>query len=112
MAGEISALATGIEQTGWRYVTLHSNTLLSVGFYDDNNCIGYALDENGSLIEKGRFVFQNTLDMFGRGDANTMLAMEVPRVDFANRVFHVIDTENVGLRSTLATPIGKTVLIL
>lgn len=107
MEGEISAVATGIEQTGWRYMAHQNNTVFSIGYYDDNNAIGYGLDENGNVVEKGRFVFQNTLDMVGRGDDNTMLAMEVPRIGFADRIFHVVDVNNIGLRSTVSTPIWE-----
>lgn len=99
MEGSISAEGIGIEQTGWRYMSAHGNTLFSIGYYDDNNAIAYKLDNNGNLREKGRFVFENTLDMVGYADDNTMLAMEVPRVDFADRVLHKIDVNSVSIQS-------------
>lgn len=98
MEGSLSAEGIGIEQTGWRYMVGHHNTLFSVGYFDDNNTIAYELDEEGNVTEKGRFVFDNTLDMFGHPDENTMLAMEVPRIDFADRVLHKIDVNSVSIR--------------
>jgi hypothetical protein len=98
-AGTLSAAGVGIEQTGWRYMYGQDETVFSVGYYDDNNAIAYRLNGNGRLAEAGRFVFENTLDMFGRADANTMLAMEVPRIGFADRVLHVVDVNSVSIRS-------------
>lgn len=98
MEGSLSAEGIGIEQTGWRYMVGHKNTLFSVGYFDDNNAIAYELDAGGNITEKGRFVFENTLDMFGHVDENTMLAMEVPRIDFADRVLHKIDVNSVSIQ--------------
>lgn len=98
MSGSLSAEGVGIEQTGWRYMVGHRNTLFSVGYYDDNNAIAYELDGDGNLMETGRFVFENTLDLFGSADENTLLAMEVPRVDFADRVLHKIDVNSVSIQ--------------
>ncbi len=98
-AGTISAEGVGIEQTGWRYMYGLDGTVFSVGYYDDNNAIAYRLDSRGRLAEAGRFVFENTLDVFGRADANTLLAMEVPRIGFADRVLHVVDVNSVSIRS-------------
>ncbi|WP_185958260.1 DUF4374 domain-containing protein [Fodinibius sediminis] len=98
MSGSLSAEGVGIEQTGWRYMANHNNTLFSIGYFDDNNVIAYELNEQGVITEKGRFVFQNTLDMVGHANKETMLAMEVPRVDFADRVLHKIDVPSVSIR--------------
>ncbi|WP_138429299.1 DUF4374 domain-containing protein [Fodinibius saliphilus] len=98
MEGSLSAEGIGIEQTGWRYMAAHHNTLFSIGYYDDNNAIAYELDNEGNVVEKGRFVFENTLDMVGKGDSETMLAMEVPRVDFADRVLHKVDVNAVSIK--------------
>lgn len=98
MEGEITAEGVGIEQTGWRYMVGHHNTLFSVGYFDDNNAIAYELDQNGNITETGRFVFENTLDLFGSADENTLLAMEIPRIDFADRVLHKIDPNSVSIQ--------------
>lgn len=98
MEESISAEGVGIEQTGWRYMAGHNKTMFSIGYFNDNNAIAYELDEEGSLREKGRFVFENTLDMVGFADEETMLAMEVPRIDFADRVLHKIDVNSVSIQ--------------
>lgn len=98
MNGSLSAEGIGIEQTGWRYMYEQNNTLFSVGYFDDNNAIAYELNDEGNITEKGRFVFENTLDLFGKADDNTALAMEVPRVDFADRVLHKIDINSVSIQ--------------
>lgn len=94
----ISAEGIGIEQTGWRYMAGHHKTMFSIGYFDDNNAIAYELDEEGNLKEKGRFVFENTLDLVGSADNETMLALEVPRVDFADRVLHKVDVNSVSIQ--------------
>lgn len=98
MEGSLSAEGAGIEQTGWRYMVGHQNSVFSVGYYDDNNAIAYELNEDGNIVEIGRFVFENTLDLFGSVDDETLLAMEVPRVDFADRVLHKIDANSVSIQ--------------
>lgn len=99
MEGTLSAEGAGIEQTGWRYMVGHQNTLFSVGYFDDNNAIAYELNQDGNVVEKGRFVFENTLDLFGSADENTLLAMEVPRVDFADRILHKVDVKSVSIQN-------------
>jgi hypothetical protein len=108
MEGSLSAEGTGIEQTGWRYMVGHNNTLFSVGYFDDNNAIAYGLDAEGNITEKGRFVFENTLDMFGSADDNTLLGMEVPRIDFADRVLHKIDANSVSIQEKVNTRIWES----
>jgi hypothetical protein len=105
MSGEISATGQGVEQTGWRYSEHTSRTLFSIGYYDDNNCIGYGLDEDGDLYEKGRFIFETTLDVFGVDRDDRLIAMEVPRSGFADRVFHLIDGNTVSVISKVPTRI-------
>jgi hypothetical protein len=105
-SGTISSEGRGVEQIGWRYSANTSKTLLSIGYYDDNNAIGYGLDENGALYEKGKFSFETTLDVFSReiGDGE-LVAMEVPRAGFADRVFHHIDGDNVQVLAKESTPL-------
>ncbi|MEX0967544.1 MAG: DUF4374 domain-containing protein [Bacteroidia bacterium] len=105
MSGELTAEGQGIEQTGWRYFTSAHNTVFSIGYGDDNNCIGYHIDDSGQLVEKGRFVFQTTLDVAGEMDDDVLLAMEVPRGAFIDRVFHRIDANGVSIISKVPTSI-------
>lgn len=108
MEGTLSAEGIGVEQTGWRYMVGHRNTIFSVGYYDDNNAIAYELNAEGNIVEKGRFVFENTLDLFGSADDETLLAMEVPRIDFADRVLHKIDVNSVSIREKVPLRIWES----
>lgn len=105
MSGEIDPQGRGVEQTGWRYMTSAGNTVFSIGYYADNNAIAYQLNEQGAIEEKGRFVFETTLDLSAAVDENTMLAMEVPRAGYADRVFHKIDVNNVAIQEKVPTRI-------
>ncbi len=106
MSGEISSKGTGIEQIGWRYSVNTSKTLLSIGYYDDNNAIGYSLNSNGELYEKGKFAFETTLDVFSQNiGEGKLVAMEVPRSGFADRVFYHIDGDNVKVLAKKPTRI-------
>ena len=105
-SGKISSEGKGVEQIGWRYSANTSKTLLSIGYYSDNNAIGYGLNEEGELYEKGKFSFETTLDVFSNEIGNgELVAMEVPRSGFTNRVFHHIDGDQVEVLAKSATPI-------
>ena len=84
--GTITSEGQGLEQTGWRYFAQVDKSVFSIGYFDDNNCIGYQLDENGDLMEYGRFVFEKTLDRMAPANNNTLLAFEVPRTGITQRV--------------------------
>jgi hypothetical protein len=105
--GTITSEGQGLEQTGWRYFAQVDKSVFSIGYFDDNNCIGYQMDENGDLLEYGRFVFEKTLDCMAPADNNTLLAFEVPRTGITQRVLHVIDAENVSLDRKVETDIYK-----
>ena len=106
MSGEISAVGTGIEQTGWRFYYPVGNTLFASGYSDDNQCAGYADDGTGIVTKKGEFIFENALEMFGKSDDNeTFLAMEIPRAGFTNRRLHFIDVSTVFVTKIVGTRI-------
>lgn len=106
MEGVISSEGKGIEQIGWRYSANTRKTLLSIGYYDDNNAIAYSLDENAQLYEKGKFAFETTLDQFSHEIENgKLVAMQVPRAGFSERVFYHIDADNVQVLSKSPTRI-------
>ncbi|MCZ8228202.1 DUF4374 domain-containing protein [Flavobacterium sp.] len=106
MSGEISAQGTGIEQTGWRFYYPVGKTLFASGFSTDNQCAGYAANNEGVIQLKGQFIFENSLEMFGKSDDNkTLLAMEIPRVGFANRRLHFINVDNVSVQKIVGTKI-------
>lgn len=105
--GVITSTGQGIEQTGWRYFAQVNQSVFSVGYYADNNAIGYKLNQNGELVEYGRFVFEKTLDIMAPAGENTLLAMEVPRAGDNKRVLHVIDVDNVAIQQKMETDIYK-----
>lgn len=51
MSGDIDPTGKGIEQLGWRYMTQAGNTVFSIGYYYDHNCIGYQINEVYSYPE-------------------------------------------------------------
>lgn len=106
MSGEISSEGTGIEQTGWRFYYPVGKTLFASGYSDDNQCAGYAANNDGFIQLKGQFIFENALEMFGKSnDDKTFLAMDIPRVGYANRRLHFIDVESVFVKKIVGTKI-------
>ena len=106
MTGEISAVGAGIEQTGWRFYYPVGKTLFASGYSDDNQCAGYAANSEGNIEVKGQFIFENALEMFGSSDdEETFLAMEIPRIGFANRRLHFIDVNTVFVTKIVGTKI-------
>ena len=107
--GEISAIGTGIEQTGWRFFYPVGKTLFASGYSDDNKCIGYISNDMGQIVENGEFIFDNALEMFGHSDDNsTWLAMEIPRAGFANRRLHFVDVSSVTVTEIVETKIFES----
>lgn len=108
MSGEISAVGTGIEQTGWRFYYPVGKSLFSSGYSSDNQMAGYAV-ENGEIVKKGEFIFENALEMFGSSDdQETLLAMEIPRAGFANRRLHFVDVNTVFVKKIVGTRIFES----
>lgn len=103
MTGEIDVQGKGIEQTGWRTCVQAGSSVFSIG-YGDPSAISYKI-ENGEIIEKGKFIFAKTLDCMGMGDANTLLAMEVPRGKIASRTLHKIDINGISISEKINTEI-------
>lgn len=109
MSGEISAVGEGVEQSAWRFYYPVENTLFTSGYSEDNTAMGYVLDETGELVEKGGFVYQNALEMFGHSDdGDTWLAMEIPRAGFADRRLHFVDVATVQVSQIVGTRIWES----
>lgn len=109
MSGELSAAGTGIEQTGWRFYYPVGNTLFASGYSEDNQCAAYARDENGEIVQKGQFIFDNALEMFGASDdEQTLLAMEIPRAGFADRKLHFVDVNTGFVKKIVSTRIFES----
>ncbi|MEW7278706.1 DUF4374 domain-containing protein [Aquimarina sp. 2201CG1-2-11] len=92
MTGEISAAGTGIELTSWRFFYPVGKTLFTTGYSEDNQGAAYADNGKGFIEKKGGFIFENALEMFGAGDDQTLLAMEIAR-NLPTRRLHIIDAE-------------------
>ena len=104
--GAVSAAGKGIEQDGWRSYGMTNNRVFSIGYGDAKNCVAYELDANGQLVEAGEFLFQKTLDIFGADEAGKKaVAIEVPRSGKGDRVFHLLDTEDVSIVKRVNSPI-------
>ncbi|AFN74239.1 putative lipoprotein [Melioribacter roseus P3M-2] len=109
MEGEISAVGQGIELTGWRFFHKVGNTLFASGYSEDNQCAAYVKDQNGNIVKKGEFIFENSLEMFGNSDDNqTMLAMEIPRAGFANRRLYFVDVNTALVSKIVGTRIFES----
>ena len=109
MEGEISAVGTGLEQTGWRFYYPVGKTLFASGYSADNQCAGFAINESGELEKKGEFIFDNALEMFGSSeDGQTLLAMEIPRAGFENRRLYFIDATTIGVKKIVGTKIYES----
>ena len=70
LTGEISAVGTGIEQTGWRFYYQVGKTLFATGYSVDNQCAGYVSNSQGEIVKNGEFIFENALVMFGASEDN------------------------------------------
>lgn len=111
MSDSITAEGNGIEQTGWRFFYPVGNTLFASGYSDDNQCAGYADNGNGQIENKGEFIFENALEMFGHSEDNeTFLAMEIPRTGFANRRLHFVDVNTVFVKKIVGTRIYENTI--
>ncbi|MCG8320102.1 MAG: DUF4374 domain-containing protein [Cytophagales bacterium] len=109
MTGEISAIGTGIEQTGWRFFYPVGKTLFSSGFSVDNQMAGYADNGAGYITQIGEFIFENALEMFGASDDDqTLLAMEIPRSGFTNRRLHFVDANTIFVKKIVGTRIFES----
>ncbi len=109
LLGEISAVGTGIEQTGWRFYYPVGNTLFASGYSDDNQCTGYTANEEGVIVERGSFIFENALEMFGAtDDESTLLAMEIPRAGFANKQLYLVDAQAVQVTEKISLEVFRS----
>lgn len=84
-------------------------TLFATGYSTDNQCAGYVSNDQGKIVKKGEFIFENALVMFGASeDEKTFLGMEVPTAGFANRRLHFINVDNVNVSKIVGTRIFES----
>lgn len=107
MSGEITAEGNGIELVSWRFFYPVGETLFTTGYSEDNACVAYADNGEGVIEEKGRFVFESALEMFGASDdEQTFLAMEAPRgTGYTNGKMHFVDVETGYVTKIISTKI-------
>ncbi|WP_029035255.1 DUF4374 domain-containing protein [Salinimicrobium terrae] len=106
MEGEITAQGTGIEQTGWRFYYPVGNTLFASGYSEDNMATAYVKNDEGEIVESGKFTFENALEMFGHSnDGETLLAMEIPRTGYGDRKLYFVDENTVQVEKIVSTQI-------
>jgi len=107
MSGEITAENNGIELPSWRFFYPVGETLFTTGYSEDNACVAYVDNGEGIVVEKSRFVFENSLEMFGASDdEKTFLAMETPRgTGYTNARLHFIDEESGFVTKIISTKI-------
>ncbi|MBQ4802734.1 DUF4374 domain-containing protein [Aquimarina sp. MMG015] len=91
--GEISVEGQGIPLKGWRFFHGAGNTIFTAGYSDDDTCIAYHLNEEGTLEEKANFAFQSTLDNYAALDENTLLAVELTYGGLSDKRFHIVNAE-------------------
>jgi len=109
MEGTISAEGTGIEQAGWRFYYPVGNTLFASGYSEDNRATAYAKNENGEVVAKGQFTFDNALEMFGHSnDDETLLAFEIPRTGYAPKKLYFVDVDEVQVEKIVETSIFES----
>lgn len=106
MSGTISAVGRGLEQSGYRDFAQGNNTIFSIGGLGVVDVNAITKDENGELVEKGDFVFDNVLNDFIQLDENTMLGAEMPVSPTNGDVatFYTVNIENVAITRTAEVP--------
>ncbi|MCT4644062.1 MAG: DUF4374 domain-containing protein [Carboxylicivirga sp.] len=107
MTGEISAVGEGIEQTGWRFFYPVGKTLFTSGYDDSNECIAYHDNNNGQVVQKGKFIFNNPIEMFGHDGDDTFLGMEIIRTGFSDRNLYFVDADEVMVKKKVGTRIWE-----
>lgn len=104
-SGEISVEGQGTPLRGWRFFHSAGNTVFTAGYSDDDKCIAYQLNEDGTLEEKANFAFQSTLDNYAALDDNTLLAVELTYGGLSDKRFHFVNAETGKLEKVVEHPI-------
>lgn len=105
MQGLITARGQGLEQTGYRDFVQNDNVIYSVGGLGTVDCNGILIDKDGNMEEKGNFIFANKLDGMASVDAQTMMAMEMPKDQQkgGHLTFYTIDNNTINITKTVDT---------
>ncbi|MFV0398556.1 MAG: DUF4374 domain-containing protein [Bacteroidales bacterium] len=109
MSGTINAVGKGLEQNGYRDYEQGGKTIFSIGGLGVTSATGIVRDNAGYLIEKGDFVFNNSLNAFTQIDPQTMLGIELPsNKESGDKItFYTVDINSISITNkTTHTPIA------
>lgn len=109
MSGTITAKNQGLEQTGYRDFMQNGNVIYSIGGLGLTDCNGLIINTDGSIKQKGNFVFSNRLDGFAQIDDNTMVGMELPKDSKSGDklTFYTVDNNSISITKTVKdTPVS------
>jgi hypothetical protein len=107
MTGTISATGKGIEQDGWCYYGATGNTFCSFG-YSQNQAVGYKV-ENGTLVEKGKFIFERMDCTNPVGDGKTLVSIGAPWGGGSYDCnLQIVDVESMSIQKSVKHPIYKS----
>lgn len=109
MTGTITAKNQGLEQTGYRDFVQNGKTIYSIGGLGLTDCKGLIIGDDGSLTEKGQFVFTKTLSDLVPVDGNTMLGLELPaNAESGDKMtFYTVDNNSISITKTVKdTPVS------
>lgn len=79
MSGTISSEGTGFESFDWNFSYSVGNTLFVLG-YTNFEAQAYQPNEDGEIVEIGKFLLETPLEVFGNVNDEIMLAMDAPRL--------------------------------
>lgn len=90
---ELNADNRGIEQQGWNFFYQVNNTLFLTG-YENKETVSYSM-QNDEVKELGRFTFNNTLEMFGTVNGDTLIATDNSRTGgHSKHTMYVVSSES------------------
>lgn len=103
----VSATGNGFEQLAWSYYNSTGSTIFSFSYGTVNAAVAYAMNESGTLYEKGRFSFER-MDCFAKGDDSTLVAIGAPWGGGSyDCQIQLISANTVGIKKKRLTPIYR-----
>ncbi len=105
---EVSPIGKGIQQPGGirRLYSQIGKTIISSSYGEGGTVIGYRM-VNGKLTEIGEIAPESAYRFLGRADDTTLIAIEGSKQGLEERVFNVINTENMAITRKVSTRIEE-----
>ncbi|MEP5338141.1 MAG: DUF4374 domain-containing protein [Algibacter sp.] len=105
---EVSPIGNGIQQPGGirRLYYQVGKTIISSSYGDGGTVIGYRFVD-GTLTEIGELAPDSAYRILSKADNTTLIAIEGAKNGLEDRVFNVIDTENMSITKKVSTPIEE-----